>query len=172
MQTGDAILSLCCTSSWTVTHAVRCQRHFALILVVFLGLREAFGRKRVVAAFAQKHGEAGQGARHLSPTPKPCRSCCGTSPGAVGRNCRVLALSWHALQLGWFSQDLNFQWSIICQKWMSLGLCKEHPLWQQSCHGPSSNIGLCLRGQGEGTGLQIIFTAVKPGSRLIFWGPL
>ena len=85
MQTGNAILSLCCTSSWTVTHAVRCQRHFALILVVFLGLREAFGRKRVVAVFVQKHGEAGQGARHPSPTPNPCRSSCGTSPGAVGK---------------------------------------------------------------------------------------
>ena len=57
---GDAILSLHCTSSWMATHTVLCQGDFTLILVVFLSLRETFGRKRVVALFAQKHGEQGR----------------------------------------------------------------------------------------------------------------
>lgn len=110
-------------------HTVLCQRDFALILVVFRSLREVFGRKCMVALFAQKHGEAGQGARHHFPTPNPCRSCRGASPRAAGRTCGSLALGWDALQPVWFSQDLSFQWSIICQRWVSLGLCKEHPPW-------------------------------------------
>lgn len=45
--------------------------------------REVFCRKCVVAPFAQKHREAGQGAGHLSHTLNPCRSCYGASPGVV-----------------------------------------------------------------------------------------
>lgn len=145
---------------------------FALILVVFLSLREAFGREQVAALFAQEHREAGPGIRLLSPTPDPCSSCHGASHRAAGRTCWRPRLVWDVQCLGWFSQALGFQRSIVCQRWVSLGLCKEHPLRQWSCRGPSCNISLCSRGWVESTGPQIIPTRVNPGSGLAFWGPL
>lgn len=122
----------CHLGSWAATHAVLCQRDFALILLVFLSLREA-GRElllRAIALFAQEQQEKGQRAGHLSPSPNSSRSCCGASPRAAGMTCRSAALGWDTLQLQWLSQGLGFQWRIICQRWVSPGLCKEHLLQQ------------------------------------------
>lgn len=111
-----------------VTHAVLCQRDLALILLVFLSLREA-GSEWLLSL----HRNTRRQGRVLGTSHPPLTllgAAVGLPLGQQEEPTRNTALSWDALQLQWLSQGLSFQWSISCQRWVSLDLCKEHLLQQ------------------------------------------
>lgn len=97
-----------------VTHAVLCQRDLALILLVFLSLREA-GSEWLLSL----HRNTRRQGRVLGTSHPPITlpgAAVGLPLGQQEEPTRSAALGWDALQLLWLSQGLSFQWSINCQR--------------------------------------------------------